>query len=298
MSGGNGASGRSGANGASLPFAALSTDVAVWDDPMSKVLGMDSQVTGVGAWFGFTSGGTLLMVALMALASVVAWMHRAQAQVADVPSEVDIMREEAPPPPPPPPTAEPEHKAEPAAPPPRLAPHEAPPPPPPAPAQAGKVLTAEPDPNEPVDLTGNTIVTGNADSYAGGTTSANGTNTTAVRGPVAVRGAAASTGEAAPPPPPPGPDRSHPAVLGGGKEWSCPFPPEADAAQVDDAYVMLKVHIGADGTADDVTVVKDPGNGFGRAAKQCALHQRHTPALDHDGNSIASNLPVRVHFSR
>jgi protein TonB len=256
---------------------------------------MDSRVTGIGAWFGFTSGGTLLMVALMALASVVAWMHRAEAQVAEAPSEVDIMREEAPPPPPP---QTEEKKAEPAATPPRPAPHEAPPPPPPAPAQAGKVLTAEPDPNEPVDLTGNTIITGNADSYAGGSTSSNGTSTTAVRGPAAVRGAPTSTAAAAPPPPPPGPDRSHVAVLGGGKEWSCPFPPEADAAQVDDARVMLELHIGADGAADEVTVVKDPGYGFGRAAKQCALHQHHTPALDREGNPVASNLAVRVHFSR
>jgi protein TonB len=297
MSGGNGASVKSSANGAGVPFAALSTDVAVWDDPMSKVLGMDAGVTGVGAWFGFTSGGTLLMVALMALASVVSWMHSAQAQVADAPSEVDITREEAPPPPPPP-TAEPEHKAEPAAPPPRPAPHEAPPPPPPAPAQAGKVLTAEPDPNEPVDLTGNTIVTGNADSYAGGTTSANGTNATAVRGPVAVRGAAAGTAAVAAPAAPPGPDLSRAAKLGGGGEWNCPFPPEAEAALVDDAYVMLKLHIGADGTADDVTVIKDPGYGFGRAAKQHAQRLRHTPALDHDGNAVATSISVRVHFTR
>ena len=185
-----------------------------------------------------------------------------------------------------------------AAPPPRPAPHEAPPPPPPAPAQAGKVLTAEPDPNEPVDLTGNTIVTGNADSYAGGTTATNGTNTTAVRGPVAVRGAPASAGAVAPPPPPPGPDLSRAARINGGGEWSCPFPPEADAAQVDDARVTLQLHIVADGTADDVTVLKDPGNGFGRVARQCALRQHHSPALDHDGNSIASTLKVVVHFSR
>ena len=287
MSGGNGASGRSGRNGAgAVRLAALSADgAALFDDPMSRVLGMDSRVTGIGAWFGFTSGGTLLMVALMALASVVAWMHRAEAQVAEAPSEVDIMREEAPPPPPP---QTEEKKAEPAAPPPRPAPHEAPPPPPPAPAQAGKVLTAESDPNEPVDLTGNTIITGNADSYAGGSTSSNGTSTTAVRGPAAVRGAPTSTAAAAPPPPPPGPDRSHVAVLGGGKEWSCPFPPEADAAQVDDARVMLELNIGAAAAPDEVTVVKDPGYGFGRAAKQCALHQHTLPALDREGNPVAS----------
>jgi protein TonB len=263
---------------------------------MSKVLGMDARVTGVAAWFGFTSGGTLLMVALMALVSVVAWMHRAEAQVAETPVEVDVMREETPPPPPPP-VPEAEHKAD-QAPPPRPAPHEAPPPPPPAPAQAGKVLTAEPDPNEPVDLTGNTIVTGNADAYAGGTTTSGGTSTTAVRGPAGPTGAPAGKGPVAAAPAPAGPDRSRAAVLGGGKEWSCPFPPEADAAQVDEARVALEVQIGVDGSAGAVNVLKDPGYGFGRAARQCALRQQHSPALDHDGTPQPSTIRVNVHFSR
>jgi protein TonB len=266
-----------------------------YDDPMSRVLGMDDRVTGLGAWFGFTSGGTLLMVGLMALVSVVAWLHRVEAQAAEAPAEVDVMREEAPPPPP---TAQPdEHKSEPA-PPPRAMPHEAPPPPPPAPAQAGKVLTAEPDPNEPVDLTGNTIVTGNADSYAGGSTSAGGTSTTAVRGTPSPTGVPGGLGRPSPAPAPPGPDRSHPAVLGGGKEWNCPFPAEADAAQVDEARVQLEVEIRGDGVAGAANVLKDPGYGFGRAARQCALRQRHTPALDHDGNPIPSTIRVNVHFSR
>ena len=37
-----------------------------------------------------------------------------------------------------------------------------------------------PQPNAPVDLTGNTFVTGNAKAYAGGVTSSGGTNTTPV----------------------------------------------------------------------------------------------------------------------
>jgi protein TonB len=269
----------------------------VFEDPMSRVLGMDASVTGVAAWFRFGSGGTILMVALMALVSVVAWVHRSEAQVAEAPSEVDIMREEAPPPPPPPPQEEPEHKAEPA-PPPKAMPHEAPPPPPPAPAQAGKVLTAEPDPNEPVDLTGNTIVTGNADAYAGGSTTANGTSATAVRGLASPKGVVGGTGAPTAAPAPVGPDRSHAAVLGGGKEWQCPFPPEADAAQVDEAQVMLEVQIRPDGSAGSVTVLKDPGYSFGREARNCALRQHHTAATDHDGNPIASTIKVKVKFSR
>jgi protein TonB len=268
--------------------------MAMYDDPMSRVLGMDARVTGAAAWFGFTSGGTLVMVALMALVSVVAWMHRAEAQIADAPSEVDVMREEAPPPPPVP---DAEHKADQAPPPPRATPREAPPPPP-APAQAGKVLTAEPDPNEPVDLTGNTIVTGNADSYAGGTTMANGTSATAVRGLASPTGVPGGTGAPKAAPAPVGPDLSRSAVLGGGKEWSCPFPPEADAAQVDEARVSLEVQVGTDGAAGTVNVLKDPGYGFGRAARQCALRQHHSPALDHEGNPVPSTIKVNVHFSR
>jgi protein TonB len=295
MSRQNGAS-RSPNGAGAVRLASSAGGAAVFDDPMSRVLGIDARVSGVGAWFGFTSGGMLMMVALMALASVVAWMHRAEAQIAEAPTEVDVMRDDTPPPPPPP-APEDEHKAE-APPPPRAAPHEAPPPPPPPPAQAGKVLTAEPDPNEPVDLTGNTIVTGNADSYAGGTTTSNGTSATAVRGAASPTGKPGGTGAPTAAPAPVGPDRSHAAVLGGGKEWSCPFPPEADAAQVDEARVALEVQIGVDGTAGAVDVLKDPGYGFGRAARQCALRQRHTAAVDHDGNPIPSTIKVNVHFSR
>src|SRR5271165_2978448 len=78
-------------------------------DPMSKVLGLDAKTSTLRAWFGFTSGGTLLMVGLMALASVIAWVHTIEERtaVASMPGEIEIMREEAPPPPPPSPQAEP-----------------------------------------------------------------------------------------------------------------------------------------------------------------------------------------------
>ena len=61
-------------------------------------------------------------------------------------------------------TAEPEAKPEPTAPPPHAPCRTSRAPPPPAPAQAAKVLTQEPKPDEPVDLTGNTIIQGNADT--------------------------------------------------------------------------------------------------------------------------------------
>jgi protein TonB len=162
------------------------------------------------------------------------------------------------------------------------------------------VLTAEPKPDEPLDLTGNTIVQGNADSFAGGFTTSNGTNNTAVNAMPSPTGVPGGTGQVqAPPPPPPGPDRSRTASLGGGGEWSCPFPAEADTAQVDEAFVTLQVDVKADGSASTVRVLSDPGNGFGREARRCAMNKRYATALDHEGTAIAGTTKAfRVHFSR
>jgi protein TonB len=266
-----------------------------YDDPMEKVLGLDAKTSGFGAWFGFTSGGTLLLAGLLALASVVAWMHTAQAAAAEKPEEIDVLRDD-PPPPPPAPEATQESEAKPAAPPPRAM-HE-PPPPPPTPAQAAKVLAQEPDPNEPVDLTGNTIVQGNADAYAGGFTASNGTNNNAVRAMPSPSGVPGGTGPVQAAPPASTVDRSRGASLQGGTEWSCPFPPEADTAQVDDAFVTLQVDVGPSGAPSNVRVLNDPGNGFGREARRCANNRRYTTALDHEGNPIAGTFKTRVHFQR
>jgi protein TonB len=264
-------------------------------DPMSKVLALDEKTSSVAAWFGFMSSGTLLMVGLMALVLVVAWLRSIHAlPLADETEEIEVVKEELPPPPPPP-QAEPEQKPEPA-PPPRALPHE-PPPPAAAPAQAAKVLTAEPDPNDPVDLTGNTIVTGNADYYAGGVTAANGTSKNAVTGVTSPHGVPGGTGSAVAPPPP-GPDRSRPPSLAGGAQWNCPFPPESDSAQIDEAYVTVQIDVRADGSPGAVRVVSDAGNGFGREARQCAMGKRYQTALDHDGNAIPGSFKVKVHFSR
>jgi protein TonB len=159
------------------------------------------------------------------------------------------------------------------------------------------VLAQEPDPNDPVDLTGNTIVQGNAEAYAGGFTASNGTNTHAARVTPAATGVVGGTGPVAAPVQ--GPDRSRTASLAGGREWSCPFPQEADISQIDDARVELQVDVRADGTAAAVRVIADPGNGFGREAKRCALATRFQTALDHDGNSIAgATKAFWVHFQR
>jgi protein TonB len=286
--------GTNGAGAAAARSFAVVSAVA-YDDPMAKVLGLDAKTSSLGALAGFTSGGTALMAGLLALASFVAWLHATAPQTPDIPGEVDIVREE--PPPPPPPTAEPKaEEAKPIAP----RPAQEAPPPPPAPAQAAKVLTANTKPDEPLDLTGNTIVQGNADSFAGGFTAGNGTSNTAVNAMPSPTGVPGGTGQVqAPPPPPPGPDRSRTAALGGGGEWSCPFPAEADTDQVDEAYVTLQVDVKADGSPTSVRVLSDPGHGFGREARRCAMNKRYATALDHDGTAIAGTTKAfRVHFSR
>jgi protein TonB len=270
--------------------AAVDAPGSSYDDPMARVLGLDSESSSTTRWLGYG----LAAMALMASAAggiryfeILLQSTNARALRA-VPQEIDV-QVDAPPPPPPPPTPK-EDKPEPA-PPPRATPREAPPPP----AQAAKVLTREPDPNEPVDLTGDTIVTGDADEFPGGLTAANGTGQTAVRG---VAAPTATSAPASAPAAPPGPDRSRALKLAGGAEWNCDFPEEANAAQIDDAYVTIEVAGGPDGRPQSVRIVNDPGHGFGRLAKSCAFAQRFEPALDHDGHPVQGTKQFRVHFSR
>jgi protein TonB len=264
-----------------------------YDDPMDRVLGLDAKTSGFGAWFGFTSGSTVLLVAFGVFASFMAYMRAIHPPAAASAVEIEVVREEPPPPPP-----EPVKEDKPEPPPAARLPRDAPPPPP-ALAQAAKVLTQEPTPEEPVDMT-NTIVQGNADSFAGGMTASNGTNTNAVHALPPPGGVAGGTGSvAAPPAPPPGPDRSRKLVLTSGGSWdNCPFPPEADTAQIDDAWVTLQVEVGPDGRPSAVRVTADPGNGFGREARRFALNKHYQPALDHDGNPTSATASIRVHFER
>jgi protein TonB len=160
------------------------------------------------------------------------------------------------------------------------------------------VLTAEPKNDEPVELP--TIVSGEGNAL-GGMQSGQGKGeqitmqrSASLQGTPGGRG----TASAAPPPPPPGVDKSRPIGLAGGTSWNCPFPPEADADQIDQAVVGVRVTVRTDGSASSVVVVSDPGHGFGRAAKACALARRYQPALDRTGTPIVSSSMVNVRFSR
>lgn len=206
-----------------------------------------------------------------------------------------------PPPPEPRPSAPPPEPTAPAPP-----PENAPPPPKDAPApapaaaQAGKILTAPSDPDEPLDLTGQGFVTGNGDRYAGGTTASSGTSQTAVRNPNARGGGTpGATGTArAKPPPPPAKDLSRPARPNS-TNWSCGFPAEADMDQIDYAVVRVVVTVTAQGKARSVSVLNDPGHGFGRLARQCAFRQTYSPGRNRYGKPVSRTTPpITVRFTR
>ncbi|HVR18945.1 MAG TPA: energy transducer TonB [Polyangiaceae bacterium] len=208
-------------------------------------------------------------------------------------SQVDIDLNE-----PPPPKPEPEPEPEPDPEPPPPAQQKAPDPaaPPPAAAEAGKVLTAEPDPDAPVDF-GNEFVSGEGDHFAGGVTAAAGTSKKAVRDITAVP---TGTGTGAPKQAPVvvGPDLSRtPSVVDKG---ACErlFPAEAEAEGINFMKVTIAVTVGADGRAKSVTVLKDPGFGFGKAARTCAMRMPYTPALSSAGKAIEQTFSFAVRFVR
>ena len=212
-------------------------------------------------------------------------------------SQVDIDVDKPPPPPPPPPPDE----KEPEPPPPAA--HAPPPPPheaaakPPA-AEAGKVLTAEPNPDEPVDLTGDGFVTGNGDRFAGGVTATRGTAKTAVRS-LEASPTGVGTAPHAAPPPAPSVNLSRPPGLPGGSWGDCPFPPEADAEGINNVRVKISVTVKADGHVRSVTVLADPGYGFAGAARQCTMRKVFTPALNATGEPVEQTMPpFTVHFER
>jgi len=162
---------------------------------------------------------------------------------------------------------------------------------PPPPAQAGRIVAQEPRADAPVDLTKQTFVAGSAAAYAGGTTAARGTN------PVAVP--ATNVNPTSPPNARPGePDHARSVSLAD-DEWRCPWPAEADAEQIDEQAVIIRVRVRPDGTAASAHLLADPGHGFGRAAVACALATRFAAARDRAGRPVeAESPPIRVRFTR
>lgn len=212
--------------------------------------------------------------------------------------DVDV----TPPPPPPPPEPEPEPEPEKEPEPPPPTPAEAAPAPPtneppaPAAAEAGKVLTAEPDPDEPLNLTGEGFITGNGDRFSGGVTAATGTSKTAVRNTAAIAtGTPGGQGKA--PAPPPTKDLARPAKPIGGLSCTDLWPPDTD---VHVARVRVMVNVTVDGRPKDVTILEDPGDGFGAAARRCIMSRgRFDVGMDSAGRPLAKpTAPFIVRFQR
>ena len=63
--------------------------------------------------------------------------------------------------------------------------------------------------------------------------------------------------------------------------------------------MLIRVVARSDGTVEAVTIVSDPGHGFGEAAASCARRTRFLPARASTGETIrATSPPIRVRFTR
>lgn len=284
-------------------------------DPLAAVLVLGDRAVRVGAILGillaFLTHGAGAARAMASLREMSLSVQEMRAGIHDFlwtmydvdlepPKPIDKPKEPDPPPAPDPePVAIPAPKAAPA--PKEEDPYE----PPPAPAQASKIITAPEDPAEEKieDLTDQGFVTGDGTGPGYGVVSAAGTSSAPTWNPHAKVGGTPGgkgTGDVRPPPPPPPTkDLSRSATVAGSTSWDCPFPAEADAEQIDSALVTVVVTVRSDGTPQSVKVISDPGHGFGRQARICALGKRYTPGLDRGGAPITQTTPpIRISFVR
>ena len=276
-------------------------------DPLALILGEDERWSLTTVFFTLA---VVLHLGVVGYGIAVTWLHDLRLAVEQNQAslheylwrtyDVEVVKpKDAPPPPPPPPEPPPPEPA-PVAKAPVLKPVDDPyKDVAPTPAKAAKVLTAEPKPDEPVNFD-NTIVSGDGNALGGMQSQAGNGNKVTFSKAASNNGTPGGRGTvAAPPPPPPGPDLSRDVSLAGGGSWRCPFPPEADADQIDHAVVGIQVTVRPDGRAASVTVVSDPiGHGFARAARQCALAKRFNPALDRSGTAITATRAINVRFDR
>ena len=259
--------------------------------PSSVLDAPRSGPTGALAWAGLGACvvHVLLLGAALAAGKNKALQHDVSAISTVSRLEVELVQ------PPPPPEPEPEN-------PPQAAPAPAPKPvvrapkptpappkeaPPPAAAASGKLLAAE-----AVDF-GDSFVMGNAATHAGGVSANAGTSKQAVHDKNAqANGVQGGTGKN------PAADATRAPALASGLHWDCPFPIEADDAGIDTAVVGLRVEVAADGKVREARALSDPGHGFAREARRCALSKRWAPGLDRAGNPTLGVALVNVRFER
>ncbi|HEY5958531.1 MAG TPA: hypothetical protein VIV60_18340 [Polyangiaceae bacterium] len=263
-------------------------------DPLARIFSLMERERRVGLSIGLAGAlivhGAGAAHGYSALLDMGAFAAAVRSAVSDDVRATVAVEVNKPPPPPPAPVPEPE-KPQPqirAPSTPQNQPQEKPP----APAQAAKVLTADPDPSEPLDLTDQGFVSGEGEHFAGGVTSATGTSKTAVRDLNAKPGGVVGgkgTGPVVPAAPKE--DLSRPASPAS-RDWGdCGFPAEADVEQIDYMRLSIVVTVGTDGRAQSVTVLKDPGYGFGNQARQCALRKTYNVGYNADGKAIVTTTP-------
>lgn len=157
------------------------------------------------------------------------------------------------------------------------------------PAQAAAVITQD---SAPIDLTGETIVTGSGTRLGGGVSSSQGNSESGTQAPHVEQAPALSEPRGQSP-------TLTRAVRLDAAAWSCDWPREAVAEDIYEQAVVLRVVVRADGRVEAAQLVDDPGHGFGRAALACAKRTVFTPALDEDGAPTrALSPPIRVRFTR
>jgi protein TonB len=162
-------------------------------------------------------------------------------------------------------------------------------------AAAAKALTRDDGPAEDV-----TIASGDSDQSISGLVAGAGRGTASTFNPHAVIGGkAGGTGSDTRKEAQVGPDRSRRAGVMGGFTDQCDFPAQADLAGIDRAVVVVVARVRPDGTAEAVSVLSDPGHGFGEAARKCAMKMRWVPARDRAGKSLTQEtLPTNIRFTR
>jgi protein TonB len=161
-------------------------------------------------------------------------------------------------------------------------------------AQAGKALTREDD------VGGDSIASGESGEAMYGLVAANGTGNVPTRNRGAkIGGKPGGHGTSTRADAVIEPDLTRGAHAPSVITDDCPFPAESDLARIDHAAVLLVVTVLPDGTPGAVTVLQDPGHGFGRAAVACAKRQTFTFARDRHGKHLqADTAPFYMRFTR
>ncbi len=155
-------------------------------------------------------------------------------------------------------------------------------------AQAAAVETAPDDDNPYSD--DDTMVVGQAETFAGGVSGAAGTG----GGPGSGYGGNGGAKAAPPPEPePPEPDRSRPAHCRIDVDWGCEPNNTHDAA-----LTVVRLMIRANGVVEDVDVMTAPDGAFRKEAIACSRRQKCEAARDRHGRPIAGwTKAIRIRFT-